>query len=325
MIHDKKIYFFPPTCVWMPVSGLLRACAYCRRLADHCSLLRGGCKNKNQERNSFSTQVVVVCINSKQAGRCWWPISRSLESYSFSFQRCQGMNKIKHHKLWHVQDKVFTDKRHLTQNIKALLISGSVWYCNRRNFRMHKKFRTLAFADFRTLLKGQCHDKQWFLRFFARAKNGDCSRKRRGRQTMTARSAARTASPPKLSRENVVFLKQLSFSAALPCGRHYFSPHKMAAKNHQLLWHCRFNFHTARTAFHTLVYLHAHGFRMPQNSVPSAKSTKWNRVWKFLGLQWASLLVNNPGYGKQWQELVLRRSFEQVFLKSCINKRSEWK
>ena len=80
-----------------------------------------------------------------------------------------------------------------------------------------------------------------FLRFFARGKNGDCSRKCRGHHTMTARSAARTASPAKLSRENVVFLEQLSFSAALPCGRHYFSPHKMAAKNHRLSWHCCFN------------------------------------------------------------------------------------
>ena len=51
---------------------------------------------------------------------------------------------------------------------------------------------------------------------------------------ISARSAARTASPPQLSRANVVFLEQLSFSAALPCGRHYFSPHKMAAKNHRL-------------------------------------------------------------------------------------------
>ena len=73
-----------------------------------------------------------------------------------------------------------------------------------------------------------------FLRFFARGKNGDCSRKCRGHHTMTARSAARTASPAKLSREKVVFLEQLSFSAALSCGRHYFSPHKMAAKNHRL-------------------------------------------------------------------------------------------
>ena len=41
---------------------------------------------------------------------------------------------------------------------------------------------------------------------------------------MTARLAARTTSPPKLSRVNVVFLEQLSFFAALPRGRHYF-PH----------------------------------------------------------------------------------------------------
>ena len=81
-----------------------------------------------------------------------------------------------------------------------------------------------------------------FCAFFCARKNGDCSRKCRGHQTMTARSAARTASPAKLSRENVVFLEQVSFSASLPCGRHYFSPHKMAAKNHRLSWHCRFNF-----------------------------------------------------------------------------------
>ena len=41
---------------------------------------------------------------------------------------------------------------------------------------------------------------------------------------MTVRSAARTTSLPKLSRANVVFLEHLSFSAALPYGRHYF-PH----------------------------------------------------------------------------------------------------
>ena len=40
----------------------------------------------------------------------------------------------------------------------------------------------------------------------------------------SARSAARTASPPQLSRANIIFLEQSSFSAALPCGRHYI-PH----------------------------------------------------------------------------------------------------
>ena len=85
-----------------------------------------------------------------------------------------------------------------------------------------------------------------FCAFFARAKIGDCSRKCRGHQTMTARWAARTTeSPPQLSRANVIVLEQLSFSAALPCGRHYFSPHKMAAKNHRLLWHRRFKLDSA--------------------------------------------------------------------------------
>ena len=66
--------------------------------------------------------------------------------------------------------------------------------------------------------------------FFCASKNGDCSRKCCGHQTMTARSAVRTASPAKLSRANAAFLKQLLFSVALPCGRHYFPRAKMAAK-----------------------------------------------------------------------------------------------
>ena len=52
-----------------------------------------------------------------------------------------------------------------------------------------------------------------FCAFFARAKIGDCSRKCRGHQTMTARSAARTASPA--SRENVFFSSNCRFSR--PC------------------------------------------------------------------------------------------------------------
>ena len=79
-----------------------------------------------------------------------------------------------------------------------------------------------------------------FCAFFAWAKNGDCPRNCRGHQTLTAQSAARTASLPKLSWPNVVFLEHMLFSAALPRGRHYFSPHKMAAQNHRLSWHCRF-------------------------------------------------------------------------------------
>ena len=79
----------------------------------------------------------------------------------------------------------------------------------------------------------------------------------------SARSAARAASAPQLSRANVIFLKQLLFTAALPCGRHYFSPHKMAAKNHWLLvsWHCAL-MHTyprsagqKRSDFHLTTYI----------------------------------------------------------------------
>ena len=46
----------------------------------------------------------------------------------------------------------------------------------------------------------------------------------------SARSAARTTSPPQLSRANVIFLEHLSFSVALPCGHQYFSHTKWLPK-----------------------------------------------------------------------------------------------
>ena len=48
--------------------------------------------------------------------------------------------------------------------------------------------------------------------FFCARRNGDCSRKFRGHQTITARSATQTASPPKTSRANVVFRGHLQTS-----------------------------------------------------------------------------------------------------------------
>ena len=59
------------------------------------------------------------------------------------------------------------------------------------------------------------------LRIFCAATNGDCSRKCRGHQTMTVRSAARTTSPSKLSHVNVVFLEPYC-RFPRSCGRHYF-------------------------------------------------------------------------------------------------------
>ena len=94
--------------------------------------------------------------------------------------------------------------------------------------KMLKRSSCLAFRSF--VLKGQCHDIQWFFALFCTRKNGDCSRKCRGHWTITARSGAPTPSPPKLSRKNVFFLEQLSFSAALPCARHYFPHTKWLSK-----------------------------------------------------------------------------------------------
>ena len=50
------------------------------------------------------------------------------------------------------------------------------------------------------------------LSFFCARRNGDCSRKFRGHQTITARSATQTASPPKTSRAIVVFRGHLQTS-----------------------------------------------------------------------------------------------------------------
>ena len=93
------------------------------------------------------------------------------------------------------------------------------------------------------LLKGKCRDIQWFFALFCASKKWWLLAQVSSSSSvkiMTARSAAQTTSPPKLSRANVIFLQRMSFSAAFPCGRYYFSPHKMADKNHRLSWHCRF-------------------------------------------------------------------------------------
>ena len=73
-----------------------------------------------------------------------------------------------------------------------------------------------------------------FCSFFARAKNGDCSHKCRGHQTITARSATRTTSPAKLSQANVFFSSNCRFLRSCLAAAIIFPTHKMAAKNHRL-------------------------------------------------------------------------------------------
>ena len=86
-------------------------------------------------------------------------------------------------------------------------------------------------------LKGECHEIQWF--FCASKKWRLLAQVSRTSDHISLVSRANSFTA-QLGRENVVFLQKMSFSAAFPCGRHYFSPHKMAAKNHRLLWHCHF-------------------------------------------------------------------------------------
>ena len=98
----------------------------------------------------------------------------------------------------------------------------TVWH-----WRIFKKWKHL-------LLKGQCHDIQWFFALFL------CEQKM---ATARASVADIWSWQLGLSREQLCrssWVQQMSFCAALPWGRHYFSPHKMAAKNHRLSWHCRF-------------------------------------------------------------------------------------
>ena len=74
-------------------------------------------------------------------------------------------------------------------------------------------------------------------------------------QKMAAARASANSFTAQAVSSNVIFLKQLLFSAAFPCGRHYFSPHKMAAKNHRLSWHCRFKIALVRNILKwTMIY-----------------------------------------------------------------------
>ena len=84
---------------------------------------------------------------------------------------------------------------------------------------------------------GQSHNVQWFFALFWRARNGDCSRRCCGHQTMKARSAAPTASPPKTSRARVVFR---GLFRGLACWPPLFFPTQKDWQNHWLSWHCRF-------------------------------------------------------------------------------------
>ena len=115
-------------------------------------------------------------------------------------------------------------------------------YKSKQSARVRKCFFSVTiFSDF---LHFFCASKKWLLLEQV--------------SLVSARSAARTTKLPKPCRANVIFLEQLSFSAAFPLGRHCFSPHKMAAKNHRLSWHCRFKvLHMAVLKHKTFSFFHA--------------------------------------------------------------------
>ena len=73
---------------------------------------------------------------------------------------------------------------------------------------------------FLLLLKGQCHDVQWFF----------CAFFLRDQAMAIARANVVGTGPwqlgqPRKQLHRPGWVEQISFSAALPCGRHYFSPH----------------------------------------------------------------------------------------------------
>ena len=89
-------------------------------------------------------------------------------------------------------------------------------------------------------LKGQFHEILWFFAlFFCSSKQWRLLAQTSRTSDHDTRSAAQTTSPPKLSRGNFVF-RSLALWPPL------FSPHKMAAKNHRLSWHCRIKKSTLR-------------------------------------------------------------------------------
>ena len=74
-------------------------------------------------------------------------------------------------------------------------------------------------------LKGQCHDIQWFFALFFCA-----SKKMAAAHASVADIRPWKFSQPCEQLRRPRWVEQMSFSAALPGGRHYFSPHKMAEK-----------------------------------------------------------------------------------------------
>ena len=106
------------------------------------------------------------------------------------------------------------------------------------------------------LLKGQCHDIQWFFAHFLREQKMAAARASVADISSVCRANSFTAQAVS---SKCHFSQQLSFFAAFPCGRHYFSPQKMAAKTHRLSWHCRFKKwnSTERCLFLTFLCLHS--------------------------------------------------------------------
>ena len=161
---------------------------------------------------------------------------------------------------------------------------------------------------------------------------------------MTARSVARTTSSPKLGRANVVFSRSCLAADII------FFPHKMAAKNHRLSWHCRFkakrrmqnlgkrkckliaNFswqwrHHSRLSlslsFSLSFSLSLSLSLSPSFSVfpsaPSAKYTKhgsswWQNVpWKFFGARFKGKWKMDSGFGMSNLSKLKSRFFVSTF------------
>ena len=115
-------------------------------------------------------------------------------------------------------------RRHLTKTHKARSeASHLIWV----------RALVIVSWDYYFFLKGQCHDVQWFFALFF------CASKKWWLFAQMSRTSYHDSSvSPREQLRRPSWVEQMPFSsmfsAALPCRRHYFSPHKMASKNHQL-------------------------------------------------------------------------------------------
>ena len=163
-----------------------------------------------------------------------------------------------------------------------------------------------------------------FLCLFCVSKNGNCLRKCRRHQTMTAQSAERTASPPKTSRSNVVF-RNLARWPPL------FFPTQNGWKKRRLLWHCRFNMYRAPSLLqklnsHFLSDLtdEEHSYPKVFSSLITASCSRWSKTEVEEEERALCIVFRVQNVTPFWSILFLPRLSKLIFIKE-IELAQKWK